>query len=99
MSKIGGAPIKIEEGIKVEISGSDVKISGKKGQSSLKIPADIEVKEDNGNIIVTRKNDLKQTKSNHGTIRSILAGMVKGVNEENKKELEMGGMGYRASME
>lgn len=99
MSKIGESPIKIEDGVKVEISKSEIKFIGKAGQNSLALPSTVTVKEENGELIVSRKNDEKQSKSDHGTIRSILAWMVKGVNQPYVKELEMVGMGYRAAME
>ncbi len=99
MSKIGEMPIKIENGVKAEITDKQVKVSGPKGELTLAIPSDVVVKEENGELIVTRKNDTKQAKSNHGTIRSVIAWMIKGVVEGYKKELEMVGMGYRATME
>ncbi len=99
MSRIGNKPIKIEEGVTVEISEYEVKVKGPKGENVVRIPRGIEVEQKENELIVTRKRNDKQSTSNHGTIRSVLNNAVKGVKDGFKKELEIVGMGYRANME
>jgi large subunit ribosomal protein L6 len=99
MSRIGIQPIKIKEGVNVEISSDKVKISGPKGDLEENILKGLDVREDNGHIVVSRKDELQQTKSNHGTMRSLIRNMIDGVAEGYKKELELVGMGYRAEMQ
>lgn len=98
MSRIGIQPIKIEEGVTVEISDKEVKVKGPLGELSISIPNTLKIKEENGEIIVERRKSTKQAKSDHGTIRSIIANMIEGVKNGFKKELELVGMGYRVEM-
>ncbi len=99
MSRIGEQPIKIEEGVKVEVIDSQVKVAGSLGELTQKIPATLNVKVEGDNVIVGRNNETKQAKSDHGTIRAIIANMIKGVKEGYSVEMEMVGVGYRASIE
>jgi large subunit ribosomal protein L6 len=99
MSRIGIKPIKIEEGVTVEVIDGTVKVKGLKGELERKLPKRIEVSVKDNEIVVERKGESKQDKSNHGTIRSLIANMIKGVAHGYKKELELIGMGYRAEMQ
>ncbi|MFH1547187.1 MAG: 50S ribosomal protein L6 [bacterium] len=99
MSRIGIQPIKIEEGVTVEVADDTVKVKGPLGELEKSLPRKIEVKVTGGEVIVERKGETKQDKSNHGTIRSIISNMINGVKEGYKKELELVGMGYRAEMQ
>ncbi|MDP2938820.1 MAG: 50S ribosomal protein L6 [Candidatus Omnitrophota bacterium] len=96
MSRIGKNPILIPENVKVNIAESQVIIEGPKGNLIQAIPTYIKVEVKENSIIVTRLNETKQTKSNHGTIRALLFNMVKGVVEGYQKELEIQGVGFRA---
>lgn len=99
MSRIGEQPIKIEEGVNVNIEGKKVNVVGPQGEITLKVPSilSVEVKEDE--LLLGRSNDDKQTKSLHGTFRAILANAVGGVKNGFEKRLELVGVGYRARME
>jgi large subunit ribosomal protein L6 len=99
MSRLGKRPVKIIEGVQMEVTGKTVKVTGPKGSLDLKLPYTISVKVENGEALVERKNDSKQARSDHGTIRAILLNLIKGVTEGYKKELELMGMGYRARVE
>jgi large subunit ribosomal protein L6 len=98
MSRIGKQPVKLPKGVKVSLNNAALLIEGAKGKLSLIIPLDISVETQADQIIVKRGNEEKVTKSKHGTIRAIIAGMVKGVVEGYKKELDVIGTGYKAMM-
>lgn len=99
MSRIGNSPIKLENNVKVTVSNKTVSIEGPKGSLTVDIPWMIDVKVDGDTIIVTRKNDEKESKSLHGTIRSLIANAVHGVAHGYEKTLEIVGVGYRAKLE
>lgn len=98
MSKIGKLPIKIPSGVTVEINGSEVKITGAKGERVRHIARGVEVKVENGEILVSIKGSSKSMMSLHGTTRALLANDIKGVTEGWKKQLEIIGTGFRAEV-
>ena len=104
MSRIGKNPIKIENGVSVEVTSGGkfgnqtVVVKGPKGELSEEIRKGIEVKVEDGNVVLTRVNDSKQNKSLHGLYRSLVANMVEGVTKGFEKELELVGVGYRAEV-
>ena len=97
MSRIGRMPIAVPAGVDVKIDGSTVTVKGPKGTLTRTVSSNITVALDNGVITVTRPNDLKENRALHGLTRTLIANMVQGVNEGFKKELEINGIGYRAS--
>ena len=99
MSRIGRAPIAVPAGVDVKIDGQTVTVTGPKGTLTRTVNDTISVTLDNGVITVTRPNDDKENRSLHGLNRTLIANMVKGVSEGFKKELEINGIGYRASMQ
>ncbi|MFA4996444.1 MAG: 50S ribosomal protein L6 [Patescibacteria group bacterium] len=98
MSRIGIRPIKIEEGVLVEITPSRVITKKDQSQMELEIPTGITVKQDSGNLFVTRKDDSKDLRSKHGLIARLLKNIITGVNGGFTRELEFKGTGYRASV-
>ena len=99
MSRIGRAPIAVPAGVDVKIDGQTVTVTGPKGTLTRTVNDTISVTLDNGVITVTRPNDEKENRSLHGLNRTLIANMVKGVSEGFSKELEINGIGYRASMQ
>jgi len=99
MSRIGLEPIKIEEGINVTVNGQEVVVSNPKAQVKVTLPEEITVEIKDNMINLNRKNEDKQTKSNHGTYRMLLANAVEGLKSGFTKTLELVGVGYRARME
>lgn len=99
MSKIGKTPIKIPEGLAVEVSGNQVKISGPKGTLTFGLRKEIKVETKNNEILVTRTGDSNELRAVHGTTRAILNNMVKGVTEGFEKVLTLHGVGFRAKVE
>ncbi len=98
MSRIGRMPIAIPAGVTVDIAENNkVTVKGPKGTLERVLPSEMEIKVEEGSIVVTRPNDLKKMKSLHGLTRSLLNNMVVGVTEGYEKKLEVNGVGYRAA--
>jgi large subunit ribosomal protein L6 len=98
MSRIGRQPIAVPAGVTVDIAENNiVTVKGPKGTLVRELPAEMEIKKDGEEIIVTRPNDLKKMKSLHGLTRTLINNMVVGVTEGYKKVLEINGVGYRAA--
>ncbi len=99
MSRIGKQPISLKEGVEFSIDADNVvTIKGEKGSDSLKVDPSIAIEKKDGEILVTRKSEEKIDRSLHGLYRSLIDNMVIGVTEGYKKELEIIGVGYRASI-
>ena len=98
MSRIGRMPIAIPAGVTVTIAENNlVTVKGPKGTLERVLPAELEIKQEGSEIIVTRPNDLKRIKSLHGLTRTLIKNMVVGVTEGYEKVLEINGVGYRAA--
>ncbi|MDE7462294.1 MAG: 50S ribosomal protein L6 [Muribaculaceae bacterium] len=97
MSRIGKAPIEIPAGVTVQVNGNVVTVKGPKGELSQEINPDIHVAVEDGHIIVTRPDDERQHRAMHGLYRALIHNMVVGVSEGYKKEMELVGVGYRAT--
>lgn len=98
MSRIGKQPVVIQKGVKVTADATRIHVEGPKGKLELALPKGIIASVDADKISVTRANDEKQTKSSHGTIRAIVANMIKGAAEGYKKELDVVGTGFKAQV-
>lgn len=99
MSKIGKMPIELVEGVTVAIDRANVSVTGSKGTLSFVVPGGINVKEEEGKLIVSQKKvDDENTKALFGLTRAILANLVTGVSKGFEKKLELAGVGYRASV-
>ncbi|PKG51181.1 MULTISPECIES: 50S ribosomal protein L6 [Olleya] len=96
MSRIGNNPVAIPEGVTVTVDNSTITVKGKLGELSQNFDT-VEIKVEDGNILVTRSADTKDQKAKHGLYRSLVNNMVEGVSKGWKKELELVGVGYRAS--
>ncbi len=99
MSRIGKLPVEIPSGVEVKIDGNLVTAKGPKGEESIEIRHEIEVKIDGNQIILTRKNDDRKSRSLHGLSRTLVQNVVTGVKEGFEKKLEIQGVGYRAQMQ
>ena len=98
MSRIGRMPVAIPAGVTVEIAeGNKVTVKGGKGTLTRVLPAEMEIKIEDGNVVVTRPNDLKKMKSLHGLTRTLIHNMVVGVSQGYEKKLEVNGVGYKAA--
>ena len=96
MSRIGKSPVTIPEGVTIDINDSVITIKGKLGELTQDFSG-VTVKEEEGNVLVERLSDSKDDRSKHGLYRSLINNMVEGVSKGWSKELELVGVGYRAS--
>src|SRR5438876_8232271 len=97
MSRIGKKPVPVGKA-KVAIAGQKINVEGPKGKLALDVHPLIKVTQQEGNLIVARPDDEKQSKALHGLTRALLANMVEGVTNGFKKSLEIQGVGYKAEM-
>lgn len=98
MSRIGLAPIQIPSGVEISISDKNVvSVKGAKGELQQTVDKNITVKQEDGNIVLERHSEQKDHKAKHGLYRSLINNMVFGVSEGYKVQLELVGVGYRAS--
>ena len=98
MSRVGKAPIKVLQGVKVELKGTEVKVEGPKGKLAHKVPHGIQLKIEGGVILVTRDDAVPKAAALHGLTRTLIANMVHGCHTSFQRELDIVGTGYRASM-
>ncbi len=98
MSRIGKMPISIPAGVKVTVNDHTVTVKGPKGELTRSFDPNIQVKAENGEILVTRPDDL-QYDALHGLTRALIHNMVVGVTEGYKRNLEIEGVGYRAELQ
>jgi large subunit ribosomal protein L6 len=96
MSRIGKNPISIPAGVTVEVSETVITVKGKLGQLTQDY-ADVKVNVEEGQLVVERPSDSKDHRAKHGLYRSLINNMIIGVSEGFTKELELVGVGYRAS--
>jgi len=99
MSRIGRQPIQIPSGVQVTIQERHVAVKGPKGKLEWEVPSPIQVKQESGNLVVTRPDDSRGNRALHGTARALLANMVTGVSKGFERKLEINGVGYRASVQ
>jgi len=99
MSKIGKQPVLIPDQVKLKLDKDQIIAQGSLGEVKVNIPDGIKVEEKENNLIVTCWRQDKKTRSNHGTVRSLLANAVLGVSEGWEKELEVVGTGYKVTLQ
>jgi large subunit ribosomal protein L6 len=99
MSRIGKQPIAVPSGVEVTIEPELVKVKGPKGELSERVNRDMDVKQENGEILVARPTDRGDHRALHGLTRSLIANMVEGVTNGFEKRLEIQGVGYRAQLQ
>jgi len=97
MSRIGRLPIEIPAGVDVKIDGQAVTVVGPKGELSLTVANPIEVKVEDGQVLVTRPDDERNSRSLHGLTRTLIANQIVGVTQGYTKGLEIVGTGYRVA--
>src|SRR5690606_33611105 len=97
MSRIGLSPIPVPSGVDVTIDGAQVTVKGPKGTLSHELPEGITLRQDEGTLHVERANDERRIRALHGLTRALIANMVTGVTDGFRKDLEIVGVGYRAT--
>jgi large subunit ribosomal protein L6 len=98
MSRVGLKPISLPEKVAVTLDGRTVVVVGPKGQLDFNLPEGISLKNDAGNVIVSRATELRQHRALHGTARSLVQNMIIGVTQGYVKNLEIHGVGLRAAV-
>ena len=100
MSRIGKKPVAIPAGVKVNVAGSEVTVEGKLGKLSYEHRPEVEiaVEDDSKQVVVTRKDDNRESRAYHGLTRALLANMMVGVTEGYEKKLEIHGVGWTAAV-
>lgn len=99
MSRVGSKPVDLPSGVDVEIDGSAVTVKGSKGELNRMFHERIGFDVDEGVVTVTRPDDTRESRALHGLSRALLHNMVVGVSDGFRKELEIQGVGYRASLQ
>ncbi len=97
MSRIGKAPIEIPAGVTVKVDNSTVTVKGPKGELSQTVNPDLTVTVDGNHIVITRPSDDREHRAQHGLYRALIHNMVVGVSTGYRKEMELVGVGYRAT--
>lgn len=100
MSKIGGKPVTIKEGVKITLVNGVVNVEGSKGSLSFNVPRDINVKVEEDKIVISQKGKAedRRVRALFGLTRAIIANMVTGVSVGFERRLELSGVGYRAQV-
>src|SRR2546421_11425045 len=97
MSRVGRAPIPVPDGVTVTVDDRRITVVGPRGTLARAIPGVITVRQDEGQILVERPDDERENRAQHGLTRSLVNNMVLGVTQGFTKELEIVGVGYRAT--
>ena len=97
MSRIGKSPIPVPGGVDVSIAGRHITVRGPKGTLERDLPGVITVRQDGDELVVERPDDERENRAMHGLVRSLVHNMVQGVTSGFTKELEIVGVGYRAT--
>lgn len=97
MSRIGKNPVSITQGVEVNVNDNIITVKGKLGELTQEISEGISISIEEGTIILTRASESKDHKAQHGLMRALVANMIEGVSKGWTKELELVGVGYRAS--
>lgn len=97
MSRIGKSPVSIPSGVDVKVDGAKITVKGPKGELTQDIDSCVQLAIEDGNVTFTRESDSPSHRAKHGLYRALVNNMVIGVSEGYKKELEVIGVGYRAT--
>lgn len=98
MSRIGKLPVAIPASVTVDITGTEMTVRGAKGELSVPKLSDVNVELDQDSVTVTRKNDQRLAREQHGLQRTLIANAVHGVSEGFSKELEVNGVGFKVAV-
>ena len=99
MSRIGKKPVPIPAGVTAAVQGAKVTVKGPKGELSYAVPAFLQAVLKDNQVVLTCKREDKQARATYGTTRSLIANMVAGVHAGYAKELEIQGVGFRATLQ
>ena len=97
MSRIGKSPIPVPSGVEVNVQGRRVSVKGPQGTLERELPGEITLRQEDATLVVERPNDERHNRALHGLTRSLVNNMVVGVSAGFSKDLEIVGVGYRAT--
>lgn len=98
MSRIGKLPIPVPADVKVTIDGRKITVKGSQGELAWEHRPEVKIALEDGNLVVTREGDDRESRAYHGLTRALIQNMVRGVREKYEKRLEIIGVGYQASI-
>ncbi len=96
MSRIGKQPIAVPDKVEVQINGNQISVKGPQGALSRELSGVVDVALDGGQIVVSRRDESRESRAHQGLVRSLIANMVEGVANGFKRNLEINGVGFRA---
>ncbi len=96
MSRIGNVPIELPEGVDVKIEGTTLEVNGPKGSLKREFTPFVSIETEDDAIVVHRRDDSREARSQHGLVRSLASNMIEGVSKGYEKKLLINGVGYRA---
>ncbi|MBV9454427.1 MAG: 50S ribosomal protein L6 [Rubrobacter sp.] len=99
MSRIGRAPVEVPDKVEVNISAQTLSIKGPRGELSVPVGRGVEIKQQDGNVVVERRSDTPEHRAMHGLTRSLIQNAVTGVTEGFAKTRQIHGVGYQGSMQ
>ena len=99
MSRVGKKPVPIPKGVQVQIGGGELKVKGAKGELRMPLLDEVEVAQDGESLVAKPRDDSKRARSLWGLQRALMANMVTGVTDGFTREMEIQGVGYRASVQ
>jgi large subunit ribosomal protein L6 len=99
MSRIGRSPVEVPDKVEIDVSGQTVRVKGPKGELAVPVGQGVEVKQENGSIVVERASDAPEHRAMHGLTRSLIQNAVTGVTDGFTKTLVIQGVGYRGSLQ
>jgi len=98
MSRVGKKPIDLPKGVEFNMSGTQCKVKGPKGELKRDLPGNMTIETDDGKVVVTRPSDARQDRALHGLTRALVNNMVVGVSEGFVKQLNIVGVGYKVEL-
>jgi len=98
MSRVGRLPIKVPSGVTVAVEDSQVSVNGAKGSLQQALLPGIAIKQEDDQLLVSRQNDERTQRAQHGLMRALVQNMITGVSEGFEKQLELNGVGYRVAL-
>jgi large subunit ribosomal protein L6 len=99
MSRIGKAPVSVPQGVEIDLSGRTVAVRGPKGELTVPVGRGVEVRQEDGNVVVERASDAPEHRAMHGLTRSLIQNAVTGVTDGFTKTLVIQGVGYRGALQ
>ena len=99
MSRIGKAPVEVPDKVEIDVSGHEIRVKGPKGELTVPVGSGVEVRQEDGSVLVERASDSPEHRAMHGLTRSLIQNAVTGVTDGFEKTLVIQGVGYRGALQ